>query len=32
MGPLFFYEVLLMPKDGPIAYAAGAANGVAWAH
>jgi hypothetical protein len=32
MGPLNFQKVLPIPKDGPIAYAAGAADGVTWAH
>ena len=30
--PLFLQQVLPIPKDGPIAFAAAVADGLAWAH
>src|SRR6267154_366527 len=32
LGPWLFWEVLLMPKDRPTAFAAAVANGFIWAH
>ncbi len=32
LGPLVFQQVLSMPKDRPIAFAAASADGLAWAY